>query len=173
LSWIGFLTWYQSLNDQADTSSNLIISIYLIKFKHKIIWVELVLWHRWFNLYFFIKNFELNFILIKKSKFSSSSPIPNLKVYTYLRVCSEVWWRLLFKVFFMPKYIKMMFFFKKIIFKSSVSKRYKTYKKINFLKTWVSLRFQTSSKSNLMKMLLRSFMSRKDFSHGSNQVNVI
>jgi len=134
LSWIGFLTWYQSLNDQADTSSNLIIFIYLIKFKHNIIWVELVLWHRWFNLYFFIKNFELNFILIKKSKFSSSSPIPNLKLFTCLRACSGVWWRLFFKVFFMPKCIKMIYFFKKIIFESSVSKRSKIYKKLIFKK---------------------------------------
>jgi hypothetical protein len=44
-----------------------------------------------------------------------------------------VWLRLLFKVLFMPKCIKMMFFhFLKIIFEISVSKRSKTYKKINF-----------------------------------------
>jgi len=42
--------------------------------------------------------------------------------------------RLLFKVFLLPKYIKMMFFFNflKIIFQISTSKLFKTYKKFNF-----------------------------------------
>ena len=47
-----------------------------------------------------------------------------------LKVCLEVWLWLLFKIFFVPKYIKMMFFyFFKIIFEISASKRSKTYKK--------------------------------------------
>jgi hypothetical protein len=33
-----FLSWYQSLDDQAVTSSNLTIPIYLIKIKHKVMW---------------------------------------------------------------------------------------------------------------------------------------
>jgi len=37
LSWDDFLIWYQSLDGQAVTSSNLVIFIYLIKIKHKII----------------------------------------------------------------------------------------------------------------------------------------
>jgi hypothetical protein len=50
-----------------------------------------------------------------------------------LKVCSKVWLQLLFKVFFMPKCIKMIFFyFKKIIFKINGSKRSKIHKKINF-----------------------------------------
>jgi len=32
------LTWYQSLDDQTVTSSNLTIPIYLIKIKHKVMW---------------------------------------------------------------------------------------------------------------------------------------
>jgi len=44
-----------------------------------------------------------------------------------------VWLRLLFKVTFVPKCIKIMFFyFLKIIFKISVLKQSKTYEKINF-----------------------------------------
>jgi hypothetical protein len=38
-SYLCSLTWYQSFNSQAITSSNLIILIYLIKIKHKIIWI--------------------------------------------------------------------------------------------------------------------------------------
>ena len=34
----GFLIWYQSLDDQAITSSNLTIIIYLIKIKQNILW---------------------------------------------------------------------------------------------------------------------------------------
>jgi len=34
-----FSIWYQKLNDQAITSSNLTIPIYLIKIKHNIVWV--------------------------------------------------------------------------------------------------------------------------------------
>jgi hypothetical protein len=37
--WNGSLTWYQSFDDQTVTSSNLIIPIYLIKIKCKVIWV--------------------------------------------------------------------------------------------------------------------------------------
>jgi hypothetical protein len=37
LGWDGSLIWYQSLDDQAVTSSNLTIPIYLIKIKHKVI----------------------------------------------------------------------------------------------------------------------------------------
>jgi hypothetical protein len=53
----------------------------------------------------------------------------------WLSVCLGVWLRLFFKVLFMLKCIKMMFFyFLKIIFKISTSKRSKTYKKkIKFL----------------------------------------
>jgi len=47
--------------------------------------------------------------------------------------CIGVWLQLLFKVFFVPKCIKMMFFyFLKIIFEISASKRSKTYQKFNF-----------------------------------------
>jgi hypothetical protein len=38
LGWDESLTWYQSLDNQAVTSLNLIISIYLIKIKHKVVW---------------------------------------------------------------------------------------------------------------------------------------
>ena len=39
MGWDDFLTWYQSLDDQMVTSSNLTILIYLIKNKHKVKWV--------------------------------------------------------------------------------------------------------------------------------------
>jgi hypothetical protein len=46
------------------------------------------------------------------------------------RTCLKVWLRLLFKVFSVSKYIKMMFFyFVKNIFKISTPKQSKTYKK--------------------------------------------
>ena len=40
MNWDGSLTWYQSLDDKAVTSSNLtiLIYIYLIKIKYKVIW---------------------------------------------------------------------------------------------------------------------------------------
>jgi TRAP-type mannitol/chloroaromatic compound transport system permease small subunit len=47
-----------------------------------------------------------------------------------LSACSRVWLQLLFKVFFVPECIKMMFFyFKKIIFMTSTLKQSKTHKK--------------------------------------------
>jgi hypothetical protein len=46
-----------------------------------------------------------------------------------------VWLLLFFKVLFLPKYIKMMFFyFLKIIFETSASKQSKTHKKLFFNK---------------------------------------
>jgi hypothetical protein len=58
---------------------------------------------------------------------------PNLPEIFYNLTCLRVWLRLLFKILFMLKCIKMMFFyFLKIIYKIIASKRSKTYKKINF-----------------------------------------
>jgi len=39
LGWDGSLIWYQSLDDQVVSSLNLTIPIYLIKIKHKVMWV--------------------------------------------------------------------------------------------------------------------------------------
>ena len=51
------------------------------------------------------------------------------------KACLRVWLRLLFKVLFVLKCIKMIFFyFLKIIFKISASKRFKTHKKKFFNK---------------------------------------
>jgi len=48
-------------------------------------------------------------------------------------VCLGIWLWLLFKVLFMLKYIKIIFFyFLKIIFEISTSKRFKTHKKLIF-----------------------------------------
>jgi len=61
-----------------------------------------------------------------------------IKINTYS--CLGVWLLLFFKIFFVSKYIKIMFFyFKKFIFKISVSKRSKTHKKINFRNGWLMI----------------------------------
>ena len=39
LGWICYLIWYQSFDNQAVMSLNLIILIYLIKIKHKVVWI--------------------------------------------------------------------------------------------------------------------------------------
>jgi hypothetical protein len=48
--------------------------------------------------------------------------------------CLRIWLWLFFKMFFIPKYIKIIyiFYFLKIIFKINASKQSKIYKKINF-----------------------------------------
>jgi len=65
--------------------------------------------------------------------------------------CLKVWLRLLFKVFFMLKCIKIKFFyFLKIIFEMSILKRFKKInfykKKLIFLKTRIDPRFQMQTK---------------------------
>jgi hypothetical protein len=37
--WVGFLISYKNFDDQAVTNSNLSIPVYLIKIKHKVVWV--------------------------------------------------------------------------------------------------------------------------------------
>jgi hypothetical protein len=57
LGWINSLIWYQRLDDQTVTSSNLIIFIYLIKIKYNVVWSMQVL---------SLKNFQLIFFLDEK-----------------------------------------------------------------------------------------------------------
>jgi len=54
LGWINSLTWYQRLDDQTVTSSNLIIFIYLIKIKYNVVWPMQVLSLKDFQLIFFL-----------------------------------------------------------------------------------------------------------------------
>jgi len=94
-----------------------------------------------FNSSFKILGWELNFIIyfdLFSMKLSQShDPGCGIDRLTWIdlnrfRGCLRVWLLLLF----VPKYIKMMFFyFLKIIFEISTSKRSKTYKKNIFLRT--------------------------------------
>jgi hypothetical protein len=110
LGWDDFLTWYHSLDDQAVTSSNLTIPIYLIKIKHKVMWtyvnksypdtssnnlncwVEIILWsphtHSWT---WFIRERLLSRtrLIIRKSllinlRCSIDNIYVNWKIYTSL-----------------------------------------------------------------------------------------
>jgi len=92
-----------------------------------------------FLILFLTKFYHFNFHLIQTFNTSISclalivQKNPNLPEILYNLTCLRVWLWLLFKILFMLKYIKIIFFyFLKIIYKIIASKRSKTYKKINF-----------------------------------------